>query len=155
MGCVTRVSTPQLLLACLMILLPAQPAQARRLRSVAPIHIRMQTYVGDKPVGARPEFSWRVGFEGKRYQLHITKMLVLTGSTLPLSIDSAVSMYPVQFQLIGEKRTVQQFLSTPPGELVQVGAYVRIDNTSRYLMLDRVAPAATATPGSAGGASQR
>lgn len=134
------------LLACLIVLLAAPAAQARRLRNAVPIHVRMQTYVGEKPAAARPEFSWHVGFEGKRYPLHIMKMIVLTGSTMPLAIDSAVSMYPVQFQLIGEKTAVQEFLSTPPGQLVQVSAYLRIDGISRYLMLDHVTPAPTPTP---------
>jgi len=135
----------RVLLACLAVLLAAPAAQARPLRKAAPIHVRMQTYVGEKPADARPEFSWRVAFERKRYQLYITKMIVLTGSVMPLSIDSAVSMYPVQFQLIGEKTAVQQFLSTPPGQLVQISAYLRIDGISRYLMLDHVTPVPTAT----------
>jgi hypothetical protein len=143
------LSVKKALLACLVALLTAHIAQARPLRRVVPIRVRMWTYVGEKPPDARPEFSWYVGFERKRYQLHITKMIVLTGSTMPLSIDSAVSMYPVQFQLIGEKTAVQHFLSTPPGELVQISGYLRIDGISRYFMLDHVTPAPTATPASA------
>ena len=133
-------------LALLVVLLSVHVAEAGRWRKAVPSHVRMVTYVGEKPSDARTEFSWVVGFEKKRYQLHIRKMIVLTGNTLPGTINSAVSMYPVQFQLIGEKTAVQQFLSTPPGQLVQVSAYLRIDGISRYLMLDRVTPAPTATP---------
>jgi hypothetical protein len=115
-------------------------------RNAVPIHVRLLTYVGEKPPDVHLDFSWVVGFEKKRYHLHIAKLLVLTGTTMPLAIDSAVRPYPVQFQLIGEKSAVQQFLSTPTGQLVQVSAYLRIDGTSRYLMLDRVTPAPTTTP---------
>ena len=118
------------LLACLVVLLSVQVSQAGRLRKTVPIHVRMLTYVGEKPPDVRTDFSWVVGFEKQRYQLHIAKLLVLTGTTMPLSIDSAVRAYPVQFQLIGEKSAVQQFLSTPPGRLVQVSAYLRIDGIS-------------------------
>jgi len=140
------VSLTAATLAILLVLLTAQEAQAARLRKPAPIYVRMLTYVGERPPNIQTDFSWVVGFEGKRHQLHITKMIVLTGSTLPLAIDSAVRPYLVQFQIIGEKSAVQQFLSTPPGQPVQVSAYLRIDGISRYLMLDRVTPAPTATP---------
>jgi hypothetical protein len=134
------------MLAGLVVLLGVQAAPATPVRQAVPIHVRMLTYVGEKPPDVRTDFSWVVGFEKKRYHLHIAKLLVLTGTTMPLAIDAAVSLYPVQFQLIGEKSAVQQFLSTPPGQLVQVSAYLRIDGISRYLMLDRVAPAPTTTP---------
>ena len=136
------------LIASFLVLVTVPVAQAARLRAAPPIHVRMFAYVGEKPPDARTEFSWAVGFEGKRYQLHITKLIVLTGTAMPSAIDSAVSMYPVQFQLIGEKTAVRQFLSTPPGQLMRVGAYVRISGVSRYLMLDRVTPAPVATPAS-------
>ena len=134
------------LLAFLAVLLGVQVAQGVPIRKAVPIHVRMLTYVGEKPPDVRTDFSWVVGFEGKRFHLHIAKLIVLTGTTMPLAIDAAVRPYPVQFQLIGEKGAVQQFLATPPGQLMQMSGYLRIDGVSRYLMLDRVKPAPTATP---------
>lgn len=137
----------RVLLAFLVVLLSVQVAQAGRLRKAVPIHVRMVTYVGEKPPNVRTEFSWVVGFEKKRHQLHIAKLIVLTGTTTPLAIDSAIRPYAVQFQLVGERNAVQQFLSTPTGQPVQISAYLRIDRTSRYLMLDSVTAAPTTTPG--------
>ncbi len=134
------------LLACLVVLLSVQVAPAGRVRKSGPIHVRMWTYVGEQPPGVRTDFSWVVGFEKKRYQLHITKMLVLTGTSLPHAIDSAVRQYPIQFQLVGEKGAVQQFLATPPGQLMKMTGYLWIDGVSRYLMLDRAKSAPTVTP---------
>jgi hypothetical protein len=134
------------LLACLVVLLTVQFAQAEPVRKALPVHVRMLTYLGEKPPDVRIDFSWVVGFEKKWYQLHIAKLVVLTGRTMPLAIDAAVRPYRVQFQLIAEKSAVQQFVETPPGQLMQVSASLLIDGTSRFLVLNRVTPAPTTTP---------
>ena len=78
--------------ACVLLLLTAGAAEAR-MRRVRPIQVRMVAYIGEKVEGTRPDFTWLVTYRGKRYELYVLKLDVLTGGVTPLDIDSAVAMY--------------------------------------------------------------
>ncbi len=131
--------------ACVLLLFTSGIAGAR-MRRVAPVRVRLVTYVGEKLEGARPDVTWTVTYQGKRYQLYVLNLQVLSGGLTPLDINSAVSFYPVQFQLAGEKTALQRFTAAPPRQQVLMTGYMRLDPAGRYFMLDTVDAAYLATP---------
>lgn len=135
------------LLACLLVLLVVDVSNAR-MRRVAPIRIRMVAYIGEKVEGARPNFSWLVTCQGKRYQLYVLELRVLGGNATPLDIDAALAPYTVKFQVAGDKTALAHFKSTPPRQQVLLTGYLRLDPAARFLMLDTVdaGPALTPVP---------
>lgn len=134
------------LLACVLVMLAALPALARRIRVTRPVHVRMLAYVGAPPAGARPQFNWLVSLRGTHYELRVMKLTVLSGNVLPGDIDAAVGLYRVKFQLAGTQTAMRNLAATPPGQLVAVLGYVRIDRGARYLLLDTVKPVPSPTP---------
>ncbi len=144
---VQRHAEATLLAVLLLVTVATAHAQRRRL---VPLHVKMVAYVG-AIAGKRPEFTWTVMHQRKVFSLNVVRIIMLDGRATPLDIDFAVSPYRVQFQLAGEKSAVQRLLAAPPGQHLQIIAFMRLDPTGRYLMLDSVEPAAaTPTPGHAG-----
>jgi len=131
--------------ACLLLLVTAGATQAR-MRRVRPIQVRMVAYIGEKVEGTRPDFTWLVTYRGKRYELYVLKLDVLTGSVTPLDIDSAVAMYQVKFQIAGDKQALAHFVAAPPRQQVLMTGFIRLDAAARFLMLDTVDFAAVPTP---------
>lgn len=131
--------------ACVLLLFTSGIAGAR-MRRVAPVRVRMVTYIGEKLEGARPDFTWTVSLRGKRYQLYVLNLQVLGGGLTPLDINAAVSFYPIQFQLAGEKTALQRFAEAPPRQQVLITGYMRLDPAGRYFMLDTVDAAYLPTP---------
>jgi len=123
--------------ACLLLLVTAG-ATAARVRRVRPIQVRMVVYVGEKVEGTRPDFNWLVTCRGKRYELHVLKLDVLSGGVTPLDIDSAVAMYTVKFQIAGDKQALEHFAAAPPRQQVLMTGFMRLDAAARFIMLDTV-----------------
>jgi len=136
-------------LAGLVLLLAVHPADARR-RGGPPLHVRLVAYIGETVEGTRPQFEWPVMYKGKRFELHVLELKVLSGRATPLDIDAAVAPYAVKFMLAGERTALQRFTNAPPRQQVLLIGYIRLDPAARYLMLDTVDVAylATPTPGS-------
>ena len=132
--------------ACLLVLVTATAADAL-MRRPRPIQVRMVAYVGEMIAGTRPDFTWLVSYRGKRYTLYVLKLDVLTGSITPLDIDAAVRMYPVQFQIAGDKTALKHFLAAPPRQQVVMKGFMRLDTAARFFMLDTVDAAYLPTPG--------
>ena len=123
--------------ACVLLLFTAGAAAAR-MRRVKPIHVRMVVYIGEKVEGTRPDFTWLVTSRGKRYELYVLKLDVLTGGVTPLDIDSAVAMYNVKFQIAGDKTALEHFAAAPARQQVLMTGYIRLDAGARFIMLDTV-----------------
>lgn len=137
------------LFACVLLLL-ASPSAEARLNRIAPIRVRMVVYIGEKAPGTRPDFTWKANYRGKRYNLYVVKVLVLSGPVTPLDIDAAVSPYQSQFQLAGDKTALQHFVAAPPRQQVLINALIRLDASARYLLLDTVEVAPPPTPSPSG-----
>ena len=133
------------LVACWLLLLTAGATEAR-MRRVKPIQMRMVAYIGEKVEGTRPDFTWLVTHRGKRYELYVLKLDVLTGGVTPLDIDSAVAMYKVKFQIAGDKKAVEHFAAAPPRQQVLMTGFIRLDAGARFIMLDTVDVGAKPTP---------
>ncbi len=132
-------------LACLLLLVTATAVDAR-MRRPRPIQVRMVAYVGEKVEGTRPDFTWVVSYRGKRYTLYVLELDVLSGTITPLDIDAAVRMYPVQFQIAGNKPALERFVAAPPRQQVLMRGFMRLDTAARFLMLDTVDAAYLPTP---------
>jgi hypothetical protein len=140
----------QLVLACMLLALSAGVSDAR-MRRVIPLHVRIVAYVGAKPEGVRPDFSWTVTYKGERYQLYVVNLLVLSGNATPSGINAALAPYQVKFQMVGEKTALQRFVAAPPLQQVLMTGYLRLDPAGRFLMLDTVDAAYLPTPSPAAG----
>lgn len=132
-------------LACLLLLVTAGAAAAR-LRRVRPIQVRMVAYINEKVEGTRPDFTWLVTYRGKRYELYVLKLDVLTSGPTALGIDSAVAMYKVKFQIAGDKTALEHFAAAPPRQQVLMTGFIRLDATARFIMLDTVDAGVIPTP---------
>ncbi len=135
--------------ACVLLLFSASAAEAR-VRRIAPIRVRMVAFIGEKVAGTRPDFTWKVNYRGKRYDLHVLNMLVLGGGATPLDIDAAVRPYQSQFQLAGEKTALQRFVTAPPRQQVLINGLIRLDAGARYILLDTVEVTPPPTPSPSG-----
>lgn len=129
----------------MLLMLPVS-ADARFRRQALPVHVRLVAYVGDKVEGTQSELTWTVSSGKKKYKLQVVSLLVNSGNTTALEIESAVSPYSTQFQLSGPKELMQRFESTPPGQQMTILAYVRIDSTRRSLILSAIEPGAEGAP---------
>ena len=134
---------------CVLLLLAGTAAEAR-VRRLRPIQVRMVAYIGTKLAGTRPDFTWEASCRGKRYTLYVLKLDVLTGNTTALDIDAAIRMYPVQFQIAGNKEAMDKFVAAPAHQQVTMIGFLRLDAAARYFMLDSVAVAYLPTPAPTG-----
>ncbi len=125
----------KILMIATLLLVAALPAQARR--RVAPLHVQMTAYVGEKIAGMQPEFVWPAGYRGKTYTLNVVKVSVLSAGTSPLALDAALAPYRVKFQLSGEPTALQRLITAPAGQQLRIMGFLRLD-PGRYLMLDTV-----------------
>lgn len=132
-------------LACVVLCVMAGGAEAR-VRRLAPIHVRIVAYIGEKVEGARADFTWLVTYRGKRYQLYVLNLVVLGGRVTPLDIDAAVSPYSVNFQIAGDKTAIEHFVAAAPRQQVLIIGYVRLDAAARFLLLDTVESPYLPTP---------
>ncbi len=111
---------------------------------LVPVPVQLTTYIGAPPAGVRPEFSWRVTYNGRPYTLSIVNLRVFSSQLMPLDIDAAVALYKVKFRIGGEKAALRQFVGVATGQLVTIEAFVQLDPNARYLLLDDVEPATDA-----------
>jgi hypothetical protein len=132
-------------LVCVLSILSGPAAEAR-VNRIAPIRVRMVACIGEKVEGSRPDFTWKATYRGKRYNLYVLKVLVLSGGVTPLDIDAAVSPYRSQFQLAGDRTALQHFLAAPPRQQVLINALIRLDASAAYLLLDTVQVIQPPTP---------
>lgn len=137
-------------LAVLLLVLGGAPlAEAQRRSLGQPILVRITGYLGpkrDKPILVT---SWKVNRDRVIYDWHAVKLDVLSGNTAYFNIVTQLDFYSPAFSIAGDDKAVAAFLATPPGEMVVVIGYLRVDAALRVLMLDTVEPlpATTPTPG--------
>ena len=129
-----------------LLLLVTAGATEARVRRVVPVHVRMVAYIGETVEGTRPDFTWLVTHQGKRYQLYVLNLVVLGGGLTPLDIDAAVAPYTVKFRIAGDKTAIEHFIAAPPRQQVLITGYVRLDAAARFLMLDTVETGDQPTP---------
>jgi hypothetical protein len=127
-----RVATALALLS----LATAALAAPRRAR--APVSVRIEGYVGAKPSGVRLLASWKVNRGRDVYQLHVTKLQVLSGDTAYFNIISRLEPYPVAFALAGDSAALATFATTPPDHKIAIKGYLRLDVGTRILMVSTV-----------------
>jgi hypothetical protein len=118
-------------------------------RHVAPILVRIEGFVGAKPEGLRPRVNWRVSSGRNTYELHVTRLQVMSGNVADFNIITHLRPYRTAFSLAGDRQALEAFGATPAGQQIAITGYLRIDRAARILMVSRVerlGAAATAGP---------
>jgi hypothetical protein len=127
----------RLLTVCLLVLLAALPAHARR-GAMVPINVRIIGYVGSAPAGVRPQSTWLLRDRHREYKLHVDQLIVRASGPSALDIDAALSPYDYRLQLAGDQATLDRFRALQPDQRVVIDGLLRLQAAARYLMLTRV-----------------
>jgi hypothetical protein len=126
--------------------LVAHGARAQPRRSLSgPFLVRIEGVLGAKPPGPLPLASWQVARGRELYDLHVSKLQVLSGNIAYFNIVSRLDPYRPAFSIAGDDKAIQAFVSAPTGQPLVIMGYLRIDPAARVLMLSSV-EAVTATP---------
>jgi hypothetical protein len=151
-NCLTEGGKPgvgdrrRLLTACLLVLLAAAPAHARR-GAMVPISVRIIGCVGVVPAGVRPQATWLLRDRHREYKLQVDQLSVRASGPSALDIDAALSPYDYRLQVAGDQATLDRFRALQPDQRVVIDGLLRLQAGARYLMLTRVeVDAATPSP---------
>jgi len=137
---------PAALLSAALLVLAARH-DARAEQGVAyPLSVRIEGFVGAKPQDLKPLVSWQVGRGRTVYQLHVTVLRVLSGQAAYFNIISRLEPYRPAFWLAGDRKALAAFASTPAGQPIAIMGYLRLDRTTRVLMLSTVEPLPAPSP---------
>jgi hypothetical protein len=136
--------------ACLLLAVSVDAAAARSFREV--LSVRIEGYVGKQPADAPVEESWTVSLKGESYQLHVTKLQVLTGSVAYYDIFTQLKPYHPTLTIAGEDADLDEFATAPAGEKIEVMGFLQFAGGARYLMVSSVEALGEATPTPGGAA---
>lgn len=134
----------------LFVCFPVGRAQGRH---VAPILVRIEGFVGAEPANLRPLVSWRVSDRRDTYDLHVTRLQVMSGNVANFNIISRLRPYRTAFSLAGDRQALETFAATPAGQQIAITGYLRIDRAARILMVNRVEPLGAPAPAVPAGAT--
>lgn len=135
------------MLALLLLAQAGAPlAEAQRRVLGQPILVRITGYLGAKRDQPILVTSWKVNRGRDIYDWHVVKLDVLSGNTAYFNIVTQLDFYSPAFSIAGDDTAIATFLATPPGEMVVVIGYLRIDAARRVLTLDTVEPVPATTP---------
>jgi hypothetical protein len=93
----------------------------------SPVQVKLETFLGPIPDGARPEATWRIKVGSGSYDLQVMKLIVLTGNTSPMRIFEAVRPTQGQFKVVGKDADLEAIKSAKPGEPRTIIAHLRLD----------------------------
>jgi hypothetical protein len=127
----------RLLTVCLLVLLVAGPALARR-GAMVPISVRIIGYVGVAPAGVRPQATWLLRDGHREYKLQVDQLNVRASGPSALDIDAALSPYDYRLQLAGDREALDRFRALQAGQRVVIDGLLRLQAAARYLMLSRI-----------------
>jgi hypothetical protein len=134
------------LAALLLALASAAVSPAQQRPSLTPLFIRITGYLGPKRDIPILVTSWRVNRGRDVYDLHVTKLDVLSGNVAYFEIVQQLVPYDIAFSIFGDDEAIAAFLAAPPGQPIVILGYLRIDLAARTLMMSSVEPLAASTP---------
>jgi len=108
--------------------------------------LRIEGYVGAKPAGLHPQVSWVVSYQRDKYDLHVTKLQVLSGNTAYFNIITFLRPYTPAFRLAGDSQALAAFAATPPNQPIVMVGSMRFSHTISVFMLGTVEPLAHPSP---------
>ena len=133
--------------AALAVLALAAPGQvAAQIRTDQIYMLRIEGFVGAKPAGPRPLVSWVVTHQQTKYDLHVTKLQVLSGNTAYFNIITFLRPYTPAFRLAGDSKALAAFADVPPNQPIVMIGSMRFSRSISVFMLGTVEPLAQPTP---------
>ena len=133
--------------AALAVLALAAPGQvAAQIRTDQIYMLRIEGFVGAKPAGLRPLVSWVVRHQRTRYDLHVTRLQVLSGNTAYFNIITFLRPYTPAFRLAGDSKALAAFADVPPNQPIVMIGSMRFSRSISVFMLGTVEPLAQPSP---------
>jgi len=108
--------------------------------------LRIEGYVGAKPDGLRPLVSWVVSRQQTKYDLHVTKLQVLSGNTAYFNIITFLRPYTPAFRLAGDSQALAAFADVPRDQPIAMIGSMRFSRSISVFMLSTVEPLAQPSP---------
>ena len=103
----------------------AAAAPRRGIHSV--VQVKLETFIGPIPAGAKPEATWRIKVGDVPYDLQVMKLIVLTGNTSPMRIFDAVRPRQNRFTVVGKDADLEAINTAKAGEPRTIIAHLRLD----------------------------
>ena len=107
--------------------------------------VRIEGFVGAKPEKPDIAADWTVRLKGESYELHVSKLQVLTGNIAYYDLITALKPYRPALTITGSDEQLDMFATAPPGQQVSVVAFIRLTGTTRYLMISEIEYVGTPT----------
>lgn len=128
---------PTLIAAALLLLsfIHESPAGVFRHETLS---VRIDGYVGSKPEEVPIEVSWIVSVKGEMYDLHVGKLVVLTGDVAYYDIITALQPYRPALTVIGSDEEIDRFATAPTNQKISVTGFLQFAGGARYLMISNV-----------------
>ena len=130
-----------LLVAC-----AAPDRAAAQVRTDQIYMLRIEGFVGAKPAGLHPLVSWVVTHQQTKYDLHVTKLQVLSGNTAYFNIITFLRPYTPAFRLAGDSNALAAFADVPPKQPIVMIGSMRFSRSISVFMLGTVEPLAQPSP---------
>lgn len=131
--------------ALLALLCPLAQAQVRRFGS-APITVRIEGFVGQKPAGAVTEATWVVRVQGEECTLQVMQLQVLAGNTAYFNIIEALTPYAYAFTVYGDAQALRTLTQAPPNQNIAIIANAQMAQLPGLLFISSIELLAEPTP---------
>jgi hypothetical protein len=105
--------------------------------------VRIEGYIGAKSPDPNLLATWRINRNRDVYDLHVTQLLVLTGTVRPGDIIVGLRPFSPALSLLGNLNALQAFVTTPANQKVAITGYLHIEPPVRELILSTVEPMQT------------
>jgi hypothetical protein len=125
-------------IAVLFALILAAPESSATVFRHDVLSVRIEGYVGTKPADVPLQVSWIVSVKGELYDLHVSKMVVLTGNVAYYDIITALQPYRPALTVIGDDEQIDLFATAPANQEIMVTGFFQFAGGARYLMLSSV-----------------
>lgn len=132
-------------LVFILVLLCAAAAGGRVPRRQA-YSVRIEGYIGRAPAEVPAEVVWTVSLGGRSYDLHVSRLQVLTGNIAYYDIIRALRPYRPAFTLAGPDDQLGLLAGAPAGQKVGVVGVLRFGGGARHLLVNRVELVGEPTP---------
>lgn len=136
---------------CLSLVSLVSGTEARPLRGEV-FSVRIEGYVGSAPADTPVEVSWTLTLKGDPYELHVTKLQVLTGKIAYYDIITALKPYRPALTIAGDDADLDRFATAPADEKIAVMGFLQFVGGARYLMVSGVEYLGKPTPAPTAGA---